>query len=363
VNNNFFNWDYFSDQPHILKKADKKLLRKGRGVDFLKLLLTNLIWFPYLLLKFLVMKSEPKESLSKNKFYGLCVNLDKGDGQVALVEELGVQSLQIRFFLSDMKNIDRYVEFVKSFLKESDKHKGSDKEILICVIQSREHIENSELLANDIKVVFEKFSPYANEFMIGNAINRIKWGFVTVEEYLAFFETIQKVRDEYFPALKLIGSSVIDFEYHFTIRTLFNSYKIHFDKLASLLYVDRRGSPKNTQYGLFDLKNKVEFLDTIVQSSSKCESQIYITETNWPLQGTAPYAPTSELECVSEEEYATYMLEYFDIVAKTKKVKKVFWHQLISAGYGLVDNRDGKLRKTKAFYEFKKMIENSKNEK
>ncbi len=349
-----YSW-HPSDQPEILKKADKKLLRKGRGIDFLKLFLTNLIWFPYLLLKFLVMKSEPKESLSKNKFYGLCVNLDKGENQVALVEELGVQSLQIRFFLSDMVNIDTYVAFAKSF--------GSDKEILICVIQSREHIENSELLANDIKVVFEKFSPYANEFMIGNAINRIKWGFVTVEEYLTFFETIQKVRDEYFPQLKLIGSSVIDFEYHFTIRTLFNSYKIHFDKLASLLYVDRRGSPKNTQYGLFDLKNKVEFLDTIVKSSNQCDNSIYITETNWPLKNTAPYAPTSEKECVSEEEYAVFLLEYFDIVAKTKKVEKVFWHQLISAGYGLVDNRDGKLRKTKAFYEFKKMIENSKNEK
>lgn len=349
-----YSW-HPSDQPEILKKADKKLLRKGRGIDFLKLFLTNLIWFPYLLLKFLVMKSEPKESLSKNKFYGLCVNLDKGENQVALVEELGVQSLQIRFFLSDMVNIDTYVAFAKSF--------GDDKEILICVIQSREHIENSELLANDIKVVFEKFSPYANEFMIGNAINRIKWGFVTVEEYLTFFETIQKVRDEYFPQLKLIGSSVIDFEYHFTIRTLFNSYKIHFDKLASLLYVDRRGSPKNTQYGLFDLKNKVEFLDTIVKSSNQCDNSIYITETNWPLKNTAPYAPTSEKECVSEEEYAVFLLEYFDIVAKTKKVEKVFWHQLISAGYGLVDNRDGKLRKTKAFYEFKKMIENSKNEK
>ncbi len=352
----FINYSWHpSDQPDILKKADKKLLRKGRGFDFVKLLLTNFFWFPYLFLKFLLVKGETKASIPDYKFYGLCVNLDKGEEQTSLVEELGVKSLQIRFFLSDMENIDRYIEFAKSF--------GNDKEILVCVIQSREHIENSELLANDIKVVFEKFSSITNEFMIGNAINRIKWGFVTIEEYLAFFETIQKVRDENFPKLKLIGSSVIDFEYHFTIRTLFNSYKIHFDKLASLLYVDRRGSPKNTQYGLFDLKNKVEFLDTIVQSSSKCESQIYITETNWPLQGTAPYAPTSEKECVSEEEYAIYMCEYFDIVAKTKKIEKVFWHQLVSAGYGLVDNRYGKLRKTKAFYEFKKMIENIKNEK
>ena len=66
---------------------------------------------------------------------------------------------------------------------------------------------------------------------------------------------------------------------------------------------------------------------------------------------------------MSEEEYAVFLLEYFDIVAKTKKVEKVFWHQLISAGYGLVDNRDGKLRKTKAFYEFKKLLNNAKDNK
>lgn len=252
-----------------------------------------------------------------------------------------------------MENIDSYVEFAKSF--------GDDKEILLTIIQSRTYIEDKQLLATDIKVVFEKFSSITNEFMIGNAINRIKWGFVTIEEYLSFFETIQKVRDENFPTLKLIGSSVIDFEYHFTIRTLFNGFKIHFDKVASLLYVDRRGAPKNTQYGIFDLKNKVEFLDTIVKNSSKCEDEIYITETNWPLEGTAPYAPTSEKECVSEDEYATYMCEYFDIVWKTQKVGKVFWHQLVSAGYGLVDNRGGEFRKTKAFYEFKKMVEKSQN--
>lgn len=350
-----------SDQPEVLKKTDKKALRRGRILDFFKLLLTNFIWFPYLFIKFLL-KSKTQSPTSQNiSFYGICVNLDKGMEQVGLIEELGVKSLQIRFFLSDMENIDKYLEFVKSFLKESDKHKGDDKEIMLTIIQSRAHIEDKELLQKDIKIVFEKFSSITNEFMIGNAINRIKWGFVTIEEYLSFFEIIQQVRDENFPTLKLIGTSVIDFEYHFTIRTLFNGFKIHFDKVASLLYVDRRGSPKNTQYGLFDLQNKVEFLDTIVKSSSKCEDKIYITETNWPLKGTAPYAPTSEKECVSEDDYATYMLEYFSIVAHSQKVQKVFWHQLISAGYGLVDNRDGKIRKTKAFYEFKKMVEENQN--
>ena len=355
-----FPWDAHSDQPHILKREDKKALRKGHGLDYLKLIGTNLFYFPYLFFKFLLKRSE-SEASAPNKarlkpsippmpnFYGLCVNLDKGEEQFALIKELGVKSLQIRLFLNDIENIDNYVAFAKGF--------GDDKEILVTIIQDREHIENHELLQKNIKIIFEKFEGIASEFMIGNAINRIKWSFVSMEEYLAFYETIQKVRDEKFPKLKLIGSSVIDFEYHFTIRTLFNNYKIHYDKVASLLYVDRRGSPYSTQMGLFDLKNKIAFLDTIVRSSKKSENSIYITEANWPLSNTAPYAPTSEKECVSEALYNKYMLEYFDIALKSQKIEKVYWHQLIAPGYGLVDNRDGKIRKTEAFYAFKKLLE------
>ena len=349
---NQFPWDFYSDQPHVLKRTLKKELRKGHTLDYLKLITTNLIFFPYLFLKFLL---KPVGSILSNKnpifFYGLCVNLDKGEEQFKLIEELGVKSLQIRVFLNDIKNIDAYVEFAKGF--------GQDKEILITIIQDREHIENHKLLKKDITTIFQKFKGVANEFMIGNAINRIKWSFVSMEEYLKFYQVVQKVRDEAFCDIKLIGSSVIDFEYHFTIRTLFNNYKIHYDKVASLLYVDRRGSPYSTQMKIFDFKNKIELLDTIVKSSSKCENSIYITEANWPLSGTAPYAPTSEKECVSEELYEQYMVEYFEIAKRSQKIEKVYWHQLIAGGYGLVDNRDGTIRKTKAFYSFKELIKDS----
>ncbi len=356
---NQFPWDSHSDQPHVLKREDKKELRKGHGGDYLKLIATNLIFFPYLFLKFLF---KPVGSVTPNKhitfnvieptnhinFYGLCVNIDKGKEQYELIEELGVKSLQIRVFLNDIENINKYVEFAKGF--------GENKEILITIIQDRKHIENHKLLAKDVATIFQKFKGVANEFMIGNAINRIKWGFVSMEGYLKFYEVVQKVRDREFPDIKLIGSSIIDFEYHFTIRTLFNNYNIKYDKVASLLYVDRRGSPYSTQMGIFNFKNKIEFLNTIVESSKKSKNSIYITEANWPLSDTAPYAPTSEKECVSEALYTQYMLEYFDIALKTNKIEKIFWHQLIAPGYGLVDNRDDKIRKTKAFYAFKEML-------
>jgi len=154
--------------------------------------------------------------------------------------------------------------------------------------------------------------------------NRTKWGFFSMSEYLRWYEIIQQIRDERYPELKLIGSSVIDFEFHYTIRTLFNFFKVKYDKFSSLLYVDRRGKPSNIQMGIFDTKNKISMLYSLVKLSSKTTDNIYITEVNWPFSNTKPYAPTSERECVSEEEYATYMTEYLQTAKESGKIQRVY---------------------------------------
>jgi len=345
-----FVWDSYSDQPAVIKdKAYKKSMRKKHIKDFLYMALTNLVIFPISILIMKFFKPTNDKSGTKKEFYGLGVNLDKGNIQQKLIEELGVKSLIIRVPLSDIKNIQNYREFALSF--------GKDKNILINIIQDREHIDNKELLALHITTLFENFKDIVSEYQIGTTINRAKWGFFSVSEYLYFYKVVQDIRDNKYDNIKLIGPSVIDFEYHYTIRALFNNFDISFDKLSSLLYVDRRGSAYNTQMGIFDLQNKIDMLYSLVCMSPKMKSDdIYITETNWPLSKTAPYAPTSEKECVDEDTYAKYMQEYFDIAKKSSKISKVYWHQLIAPGYGLVDNRDGKIRKTKAYYQFKNMI-------
>ena len=90
--------------------------------------------------------------------------------------------------------------------------------------------------------------------------------------------------------------------------------------------------------------------------SPKTTNDIYITEVNWPLSNTAPYAPTSELECVSEEDYAEFMIKYLHIAKESGKIQRVYWHQLIATGYGLVDDRDGTIRKTEAYECLKREI-------
>jgi len=342
---NPFKWDHFSDQPALLKdKKYKQRMRKKHSLDIFILFITNLFIFP---LAFFLTPFFRGNSNNK-KLYGMGVNLDKGKEQFDLIKELNVKNLLIRIPLSDIKNLDQYIYFVKQF--------GDDKDILINILQDREHIENKTLLEQSIHAIFS--SNIAHKFQIANAINRSKWGFFSVKEYLYFYKTIQNIRDKYYPTIKLIGPSVIDFEYHFTIRALFNFFTIKFDSLSALLYVDRRGSPHNTQMGIFNTKNKINFLYSIAKLSPKTTSKIIITEVNWPLSNTAPYAPTSELECVSEDDYSIFMLDYYNIAKQSKKIQTIYWHQLIASGYGLVDNRDGKIRKTKAFYSYKEMVKN-----
>ena len=353
-----FIWDRYSDQPYPLKdKIYKKKMRKNHQWDYFSLFFISLIFFPLGVILFLgknlieyiinLFVSLSCNKVNQNNFYGMGVDIDKGSIQNELIDELGVKYLLIRMPLWEMKRVDKYVAFAKSF--------GEDKEILINILQDREHIEDVDLLKQDIKIIFEKFSPFVREFQIGNAINRTKWGFFSMKEYLSWYQIIQKIRDESYPTIKLIGSSVIDFEFHYTIRTLFNFFSIKYDKFSSLLYVDRRGSPTTTQMGIFDTKNKIDMLYTLVKLSPKTNNEIYITEANWPLKNTTPYAPTSEKECVSEEEYSKFMVEYHQIAWLTDRIERVYWHQLIASGYGLIDERDG-LRKREAFYAYKKMI-------
>lgn len=355
VYDNIFYWDKYSDQPRIIKNREfKKRVRKLHLNDFMKMIFTSLFILPIamLFMKFFRRKAE----VPNIDLIGLGVNLDKDDGkntQQNLIEDLGVNNLIIRVPLSDIENIDLYVEFAKSFNTKSKKN------ILLNIIQNRKNLEKHSLLEINLEIIFDKFKDISSEFQIGTTINRLKWEIFSIkEDYIPMFQIAQNLRDEKYPNIKLLGPSVIDFEYYYNVRAMFNLKTIKYDITSALLYVDRRGSPKNTQYSIFDLKNKIDLLFSLVKLSPKTKSDdIYITETNWPIKNTSPYAPTSEKECVSCEDYTKYMLEYFEIAKKSKKIKRVYWHQLIAPGYGLVDNRDGKIVKYPQYYAFKNLLQ------
>jgi hypothetical protein len=345
-----FEWDPHSDQPKVIfDKTYKRRMRAGYLPDYLKMAATAAFVLPTAMARMAFARSIfPNRDL--REIVGMGVNLDKGAQQFDLIDELGVKHVLIRVPLWDIENLGAYQAFSREF-------QSRGKTMLINVLQDREHIENHGLLAASMKKIFDAFGNISGEYQIGNAINRVKWGFFAVQEYLVFFKAIQTLRDLHYPGIELLGPAAIDFEYHFTARALFNNHDISFDRLSALLYVDRMGAPENKQYGLFDTDQKIRLLASMAELSPKVRNKgIYITEVNWPLKGTAPYAPTSEKESVSEEMYANYMQRYLETAAQRPQIARVYWHQLIAPGYGLVDSRGESLRRMPAFYELKQAL-------
>ncbi len=338
-------WDSYSDQPYQLK--DRTFKKKGRKKELFSLLYTYLSSLLLLPLFIMLQVFVKPRKIGTKQFFGMSVNLDRFPKEsVILIKELGVDTVLIRLPLWEMERLEAYVAFVQQF---------SEQKVILNIMQDREHVEDLELLKNDLDTIFEALHKDVSLFQIGTTINRAKWGFFSVGEYLKFYRVAYLLKKQHFPKIALMGPSVIDFEYHFDIHVLFNFVKLRFDALSALLYVDRRGAPENTQIG-FDLLKKITLLDTLVFFSPKSKRALYITETNWPISQTAPYAPTSEHECVSEDLYTEYMLRYCLLSFASQRVDALYWHQLIAPGYGLIDSRDG-LMKREAFEAFKVMLQ------
>ena len=343
-----FKWDAYSDQPAQLQdRVYKKRMRRREITSLFKTVTTSLFMIP---LSLILMPFVKRKEIDSSKFFTMGVDFEREEKEsLQLLDELDVESILLRCKLWEMEKIDALKEFILANKK---------RKITLKILQDRENIEDLELLKKNLYTIFSKLGEYVDIFEIGSTINRAKWGFFSVDEYNHFYKVAYDLKISKFPDLQLIGSGVIDFEYHFTIHTLFNFCKYKYDGLSSLLYVDRRGAPENTQLG-FALSDKIAWLSTLTWLSKKTVQKLYITETNWPISGTAPYAPTSEYECVSEELYSDFMLRYHYFAFASQQVDFVAWHQLIAPGYGLVDNRNG-IKKREAFDAYKFMLKNLK---
>ncbi len=344
-----YQWDNYSDQPYPLQdKNYKKQMRKSQIGSLLKTFLISLAIIPFAIIMTPFVKR--KKIISK-EFFCIGVDFERNPQEtLEMIEELGIDRILLRIKLWEMDKLPLLKDFIL---------KTQNKKITLKILQDREHVEDLELLKKDLETIFSALCQHVDIFEIGSTINRAKWGFFSVDEYNRFYQVAYELKLEKFQDVKLIGSGVIDFEYHFTAHSLFNAQKYRYDGVSSLLYVDRRGAPENMQMG-FTLQDKISLLSTMVWLSPKSTHELHITETNWPISGTAPYAPTSEYECVSEDLYADYMLRYYLLAFASQQVDSVSWHQLIAPGYGLVDNRDG-IKKRSAYKTYKFMVQNLKN--
>ncbi len=342
-------WDPYSNQPYKLSAEDKT--RSGRPLiqEYLKILATALGMAPAVLWRYWGLRARSSRTEARS-FVGLSVSPDtRYDAQVQeMVEDLGVEELLLRVPTWEVDRVDEYARYVQRY---------PGKRFLINVLQSRDSVHDPLRWREQLAKIFSSLSPFASYFQIGNAVNRSKWGCAHAGEYLRLLEAAEEVRAG-FPHLKLVGSSVIDFEPLVTLRTLRNRYRYHLDVVSSLLYVNRRGSPFGRQFGVFDLRNKLRLIHAMMSVGNRNARRLWITEMNWPLLHTKPYTPNSghPRSTVDEPTQAEYLKQYFRIAYQTGWVEKVYWWQLINPGYGLVDHRGGTLRRHPAYFAFKEII-------
>lgn len=343
-------WDPYSNQPYKLSKESKPRLAAGNLAEYLKIAGTLLVASPRLLWQFAAARPLPN-ARSAADFVGLGVTPDEryNDRIQVMVDELGVEELLIRVPSWDLDRLDAYAEFAERF---------SDRRILFNILQCRDCVTQPGYWRDALEAIFSKLAHLAADFQIGNAINRTKWGCAHSGEYLSLLETAESVRARH-AGIRLVGSSVIDFEPLVTLRTLYNRRRYHLDAVSALLYVNRRGSPHGRQYLFFDLQRKLRLLHAMVAVGKRNDRRLWITEVNWPLLDTKPYTPNSGHpdRTVDEETQARYLTDYYRIARRCGWVEKVYWWQLVNPGYGLVDHRGGELRKMPSYYAFKTLME------
>ena len=354
VDGSIFRWDPWSDQPATLAGRVKRSLRRRAVRRILhEKLSASLPLLGYVPGSFLPRTREFRPSRNEGGI-GLCVNPERpwGDKRVlsgpevaGILEPLNLRRIAVRIPLHDAGRLRDYVDFMQHL---------SRYEILGVILQDRDHIEDEERLRGALRNVFGAFAGLVGRYQIGNAVNRLKWGFVTQREYFEFFQTAWNLRNREFPDVKLLGGAVIDFDLLEHRGALHNRFPFGYDGYASLLYVDRRGAPENRQLG-FDLQGKIDLLHRIMRGSPKLDHgdpRLWITEVNWPLSGTGRYAPALDDCRVDEREQLFFLVRYYLLALATGSVAACFWHQLVAPGYGLIDNRGGVVRKRPAFHGF-----------
>jgi hypothetical protein len=238
----------------------------------------------------------------------------------------------------------RYETFIRLLRREGF-------QVVAALLQRRDDVLDPASWADFLDDVFSGFSSLCSHFEVGHAWNRTKWGVWDHKEYISLAEAAVPLAGKH--KVKLVGPAVIDFEFHLYPPTL---RAVPFDKVSSLLYVDRTGAPENAQFGWTTAK-KTALLKAIVDAACGEPKALWITEMNWPLAGAGEYSPAPGKPCVSEEEQANYLVRYFIICLASGFVERIYWWQLAAPGYGLVDSRGPGWRKRPAYFALRQLAQ------
>lgn len=351
-------WDAKSEQPARIRHHRKLLVRiRYAFPEYVKCAFLSLLLAPAIVVRHwrLARGKVPEGWQTRGEdirdFMGLAVALHScpPDRLAAEIRDLGLKHLLLRIPVWEVDQLATYEEFLRSV---------PDCEVVVCIMQNRRNVLDPALWRENLFTIVGSCWPRVKAFQIGQGMNRSKWGCFSIGEFLAMASGAEDLRAK-FPDIELVGPGVLDFEPLALIRGVAHGYPIRWDVAGSALYVDRRGSPRHTQMKIFDFKHKIYNTVACIVGRSKVKPRLWLTEVNWPLKGQGLYAPTSGKECVTEEEAARYLREYFEDAWSTRLVERVYWWQLVAKGYGLIDVDDhNALRRRPAYDSFKELLNN-----
>jgi len=342
-----FRWNPFADQPHNVAPKKARLRRHLFYLPgYFRILGANLCLAAPGLARYLrYRKRMYARPLLLDRPFGVAVS-PAGERTSSILEalkELGVGRTLIRIPSWETAALDTSRSLVRTL------HEAGI-EVTAALLQSREDVRRPAEWEAFLEEVFAQFSGMCSVFEIGHAWNRTKWGVWDFREYLRLAFPAMDLSRRY--GVRLAGPAVIDFEFHLYPPVL---KRLPFDVVTSLLYVDRVGAPENRQFG-WDTPGKVALLRAVVDSCLPEGRPLWVTEVNWPLEGTGKYSPAAGKANVSESAQADYLVRYYLLCLASGYVDRIYWWQLVAPGYGLIDDRSRGWRKRPSFAAMKTMV-------
>lgn len=342
-------WDRLSDQPHQHASSWQKLrIRAADAPDHLADLLATVAAAPGVVSRYRKLKAGLWKSPVPFEGLGVAVRpcAEDPEAHFEALRGLGLRHVLLRLHPWDENH--QAEEALAQRLCDS----GID--VVFSVPQNRDLVTDPARWQGAVERLAETFSPYGSHFIVGHAINRSKWGVWTSREYSRLLNVATEAFKKY-PGTKILGPGVIDFEFQATMAALARQRDdVHFDAVASLLYVDRRGAPENPQMGL-DTLGKVTLLKAICETAKHSDPRSWVTEVNWPLW-EGPHSPAGRSVSVDEEAQADYLIRYYLWTLASGMVERVYWWRLIARGYGLSTYEPGgSLRLRPSYHALKTM--------
>lgn len=342
-----FAWNEFADQPHnVAPRRDRFRHHLKRAGGYVELARANLAIALSALRRYRqYMRTFHQKPVEIGAPFAVSSSPagEKNDEVVENLKAAGIRQTLVRLPSWERENLSRYEAFVRLLRR-------AEIDVVAALLQRREDVLSPASWEGFLEDVFSGFSSLCSFFEIGHAWNRTKWGVWDYREYIGLAQPAVSLADKY--KAGLVGPAVIDFEFHLYPPVL---KAVAFDKVSSLLYVDRTGAPENAQFGWTTAK-KVALWKAVADCSTGKDRDCWITEMNWPLQGTGKFSPAAGKPCVTEEEQANYLVRYYVICLASGLVERIYWWQLAAPGYGLIDSRDKPWRKRPSYFALANMV-------